>query len=204
MQPQLNLPNFLTSIRIALSPVLALLFLYDSPTARYAILFIIILSELTDLFDGYMARKHGQVTDLGKLLDPMADSIYRDTIFLCLAVKGHASLLLVLPILYRDSVISTLRTVCAYKGIVLAARLSGKMKAIFQAITIIIISCLLILALYSPWLEENLSLIVNVLMALVCCVTLYSAYDYLRGLLPHIMQSDEPSHKCDEKPNSAT
>jgi len=132
MNAQMTLPNILTSIRLILSPVLAILFLNDGPAARYAILGIVILSELTDLFDGYMARKRGQVTDLGKLLDPMADSIYRDTIFLCLAVVNQVSLFLVLPILYRDSIISTLRTVCAYKGIVLAARMSGKVKAVLR------------------------------------------------------------------------
>lgn len=190
MQLYLNLPNTLTSIRLALSPVLAVLFVYDNPVSRYAILAIVIVSELTDLFDGYMARKHSQVTDLGKLLDPMADSIYRDTIFLCLAVQDRVSLLLVLPILYRDSIIATLRTVCAYKGIVLAARWSGKAKAILQATAIIVIVVLQILAIHLPVIETNLWIMANGIMALVCAVTLYSAYDYLRTLLPRIMSSE--------------
>ncbi|MFB3788911.1 MAG: CDP-diacylglycerol--glycerol-3-phosphate 3-phosphatidyltransferase [bacterium] len=191
MNANMTLPNILTSIRLLLSPVLAILFLNDSPPARYAILGIVILSELTDLFDGYMARKRGQVTDLGKLLDPMADSIYRDTIFLCLAVVGQVSLLLVLPILYRDSIISTLRTVCAYKGIVLAARMSGKVKAVLQAMVIILILLLRILALYIPVLDASLYLVSNLLMAFACVVTLYSAYDYLSNLVPIIREADK-------------
>jgi len=185
-----NLPNFLTSIRLALSPVLAVLFLNDSPLSRYFVLVIVILSELTDLFDGYMARKRGQVTDFGKILDPMADSVYRDTIFLCLAVVHQVSLFLVLPILYRDSIISTFRTVCAYRGIVLAARWSGKVKAVLQAHVIIIILVLRIVALYYPGLDDYLYSISNFLMGIACVFTLYSAFDYLTKLIPQIREID--------------
>ncbi len=188
----MNLPNFLTSIRLGLAPILAILFLNDNPTARYVVLGIVILSELTDLFDGYMARKRGQVTDLGKILDPMADSIYRDTIFLCLAVEQQVSLFLVLPILYRDSIIATLRTVCAYRGIVLAARSSGKFKAVVQATIIIIILLLRILALHFEALNESLLyLIANLLMGIACLVTLVSAYDYLSTLIPQIKKMEQ-------------
>jgi len=195
MNTHLTLPNLLTSVRLALSPVLAVLFIYDSPSSRFLILGIVILSELTDMFDGYMARKHGQVTDLGKLLDPMADSIYRDTIFLSLAVQQQVSLFLVLPILYRDSIISTLRTVCAYKGIVLAARISGKIKAVIQATIIIIILILRILSLYYPFFDEVLLYRVsNMLMGVACFVTLYSAYDYLVNLIPILNSLDTPKN----------
>lgn len=172
--------------------MLAFFFLNDSPTARYVVLGIVILSELTDLFDGYMARKRGQVTDLGKILDPMADSIYRDTIFLCLAVQQQVSLFLVLPILYRDSIISTLRTVCAYRGIVLAARSSGKIKAILQATVIIIILLLRILAIHFNELTDSLLYAIsNILMGFACTVTLVSAYDYLSNLIPQIKEKEK-------------
>ncbi len=187
-----NFPNLLTSIRLFLSPLMAVLFVYDMqiPGARYWLLFIVIISELTDLFDGYMARKHGQVTDLGKILDPMADSIYRDTIFLSMAVVDQVSLFLVLPVLYRDSIISTLRTVCAYKGIVLAARWSGKLKAISQASVIIIILLLRILALHISVIQEWLHLLANLLMSVACLATLYSAFDYLAALIPVILKNE--------------
>jgi CDP-diacylglycerol--glycerol-3-phosphate 3-phosphatidyltransferase len=194
MNSQINLPNILTSIRLILTPVLALLFINDEyyPTLfRFSALFIVIISELTDMFDGYMARKRGQVTDFGKILDPMADSIYRDTIFLCLAVVQEVSLLLVLPILYRDSIISTLRTVCAYRGIVVAARWSGKMKAIIQAVIIILILILRIFALYVPYIAGNIYWISNALLSIATIMTLYSAVDYMRNLLPMIRRIDE-------------
>ena len=119
------------------------------------------------------------------------DSIYRDTIFLCLAVVQDVSLLLVLPILYRDSIISTLRTVCAYKGIVVAARWSGKVKAVTQAVVIILILLLRIIALYVPLVADYLYTMANILLSIACIITLYSAVDYLRNLLPLIHKVDQ-------------
>ena len=187
-----NLPNVLTSIRLVLSPVLAVLFLYDSLLSRYLVLIIVLFSELTDLADGYMARKRGQVTDFGKLLDPMADSLYRDTIFLSLAVIHQVSLFLVLPILYRDSIIATLRTVCAYKGIVVAARWSGKIKAVLQGVVIITILILRIWASYNATVDFYLYRIANLLLGIACAVTLYSAFDYLKNLIPEILEKHDP------------
>jgi CDP-diacylglycerol--glycerol-3-phosphate 3-phosphatidyltransferase len=108
-------------------------------------MFLVVISELSDVFDGILARKKNQVTDLGKILDPMADSIFRLSVFLTFT-QGliKLPLLLVLVFLYRDSIISTLRTVCALRGVALAARLSGKVKAVIQALTAILILVLMI------------------------------------------------------------
>jgi CDP-diacylglycerol--glycerol-3-phosphate 3-phosphatidyltransferase len=100
----------------------------------YLLLTFLIFSELSDAFDGFLARKFHQVTDLGKLLDPMADSIYRISVFLTFTQPPvNLPLLIVFIFLYRDSVISTLRTICALRGFALAARATGKIKAIIQA-----------------------------------------------------------------------
>jgi len=111
----------------------------------YYLLALLVLCELSDVFDGVVARKMGQVTDLGKLLDPMADSIVRIS-FLFTFTRGivQLPLLLVLVFVYRDMFISTLRTLCALRGKALAARTSGKLKAIIQAVTIFAIVILMI------------------------------------------------------------
>jgi len=99
----------------------------------FLLIFLVGLAELTDLFDGMAARKRDQVTELGKILDPMADSIFRLSVFLAFTqgVVG-LPLWLVLFFFYRDSIISMLRTTCALRGFTLAARLSGKVKAVVQ------------------------------------------------------------------------
>jgi CDP-diacylglycerol--glycerol-3-phosphate 3-phosphatidyltransferase len=106
---------------------------------------LLIVSEFSDIFDGFLARRRNQVTDLGKVLDPMADSITHISLFLTFT-QGFIQLplLLVLVFLYRDFFISTLRTLCALRGVALAARWSGKVKAILQAVVAFLIVLLMI------------------------------------------------------------
>lgn len=130
----------LTLVRIALSPLFLMAYLYypafhiSLTMLPCLLLGLMAIAEISDLLDGYIARKNNQVTELGKLLDPMADSIFRISVFLTFT-QGlvQLPLLLVFVFLYRDSIISTLRTVCALRGVALAARLSGKIKAVIQA-----------------------------------------------------------------------
>ena len=100
----------------------------------YVLLGIVAICELSDFLDGFLARKHNKVTDLGKVLDPMADSIFRLTVFLSFT-QGvvQLPLLIVLILLLRESIVTSLRTLCALRGVALAARFSGKLKAIIQA-----------------------------------------------------------------------
>ncbi|MES2345076.1 MAG: CDP-alcohol phosphatidyltransferase family protein [Chlamydiota bacterium] len=147
----LSIPLSLTLTRVALSPLFLVVYLYHQEMGislfvlPYFLMFLVIICELSDLFDGILARKKNQVTDLGKILDPMADSIFRLSVFMTFT-QGLIKLpiLLVLVFFYRDSIISTLRTVCALRGVALAARFSGKVKAVVQAATAILILLLMI------------------------------------------------------------
>lgn len=142
---------YLTLARVAFSPLFLVVYLYHESWGvsvyllPYILLFLLSICELSDLFDGMVARATNQVTDLGKLLDPMADSIFRLSVFLTFT-QGliQLPLSLVLIFLYRDSAISTLRTVCALRGVTLAARLSGKIKAVLQAATAFFIIMMII------------------------------------------------------------
>jgi CDP-diacylglycerol---glycerol-3-phosphate 3-phosphatidyltransferase len=141
-RPLLNIAMVLTVARIFMSPVFLLIYLYYQQMGiplialPWLLIGLLSLTELSDLFDGFLARKRNQVTDLGKVLDPMADSIFRLSVLLTFT-QGIIQLpiLLVCVFIYRDSIISTLRTVCAMRGVTLAARLSGKIKAVIQAAT---------------------------------------------------------------------
>ncbi len=169
-----------------MAPIFLLLYLYydrlgiSLAVLPYALLLIVSLSELSDLFDGFFARKRNQVTDLGKLLDPMADSIFRLSMFFTFT-QGiiQLPLLLVCIFFYRDTVISTLRTICALRGVALAARLSGKIKAVIQGSI-----ALFIIAMMIPYSLGYLSL--DALRAVSyysvffgACYTLYSGLEYI-------------------------
>lgn len=136
----MSVPLLLTLSRILLGPIFLIVYLYYQEFGitlgmlPYMLLFLAALSEISDVFDGALARKHNKVTELGKLLDPMADSIFRLSVLLAFT-QGviQIPVLLVCVFFYRDTIISTLRTVCALRGFALAARLSGKIKAVIQA-----------------------------------------------------------------------
>ncbi|NGX46518.1 MAG: CDP-diacylglycerol--glycerol-3-phosphate 3-phosphatidyltransferase [Chlamydiae bacterium] len=147
----MGLALWLTVGRIFLSPIFLVVYLFYRQAGislvwlPFILIFLVALAELSDLFDGIAARKKNQVTELGKLLDPMADSIFRLSVFLTLT-QGVVQLpmWIVLVFFYRDSIISLLRTVCALRGFTLAARMSGKIKAVVQCVAILVILTLMI------------------------------------------------------------
>src|SRR3990167_1658083 len=146
----------------------------------YVLLFLLAVSELSDAFDGFFARRLHQVTDLGKILDPMADSIYRISVYLTFTRPPvNIPLLLVFIFLYRDSVISALRTVCALRGFALAARSTGKIKAIIQAISIFAITLLLIPYSLGLLSQSLLRVAATSVTAVAAAYALFSGAEYL-------------------------
>jgi CDP-diacylglycerol---glycerol-3-phosphate 3-phosphatidyltransferase len=147
----LNLPLYLTLSRVLLGPIFIAVYLYHQEIGisltwlPFCLIFLAVISELSDLFDGFFARRHNKVTELGKILDPMADSIFRLSAFFAFS-QGivQIPLLYVIIFFYRDSLISTLRTVCALRGFTLAARRSGKIKAVVLAVVMFFILVLMI------------------------------------------------------------
>ncbi len=147
----MNPAHYFTLLRIVLSPLFPVLYLeyerFGIPLVLlpYLMLGLLVICEFSDLFDGMLARKRNEVTDLGKVLDPMADSITHISLFLTFT-QGVIQLpiLLVFVFLYRDLFISTLRTLCALRGVALAARMSGKIKAVMQAAVVFLILILMI------------------------------------------------------------
>jgi CDP-diacylglycerol---glycerol-3-phosphate 3-phosphatidyltransferase len=184
-----NLAIALTMSRIVIAPFFAFFFIRSyhaaSPVAGLWIsVGLAALIELTDAFDGYVARSRNQVSDFGKLLDPMADSLSRQTIFLSFMVCAEhiIPLWMFLIFLYRDAVLSILRTMCAYHGTVLAARRAGKLKAVVQAVGAFAVLALCLGIAYGvPWIPHSIwgrhpGFWV---MLIPAAVTVLSVYDYI-------------------------
>jgi CDP-diacylglycerol---glycerol-3-phosphate 3-phosphatidyltransferase len=178
--------HYFTFIRIFISPIFLLIYLYYrelgiSPFFLPIVLgFLLGVSELSDACDGYLARKYNQVTDLGKILDPMADSIYRISVFLTFTLEPvRLPMGLVFVFLYRDSVVSTLRTICALKGLALAARPSGKIKAVIQAIGAFCILCLMLLTALDLLSSQELTTYSSYVIGVAGFYTLFSGFDYI-------------------------
>ncbi len=135
----MNLPNKLTVIRIFCAPVFYTLFLTclqlsDTYWQFYIMLFLFafwLFLEITDVADGYIARKQGLVSDLGKLMDPFSDVLSRLTFFYCFAMAGIYPFWPLLIIFWRELSITFIRAVLAQTGVTLPAGNSGKFKAVF-------------------------------------------------------------------------
>ena len=182
----LTVANITTLVRIFVSPIFLFLYIeHDSfdisdKVLPYFLLFFLLALETSDALDGYLARKFDQVTDLGKVLDPMADSVYRISVFLAFTQPPVSlPLWIVFLFIYRDSVVSTLRTVCALRGMALAARPSGKIKAVLQAVMAIAITSLLIPHSLGVMSTQTLHFVSTILAIIAVVYSIYSGAEYL-------------------------
>ena len=179
----MNLPTKITFTRIVGSPLFIVLFYLGWEVNRWFLLLALLLAisfEITDLIDGILARKWGQVTDLGKILDPFADCISRFSIFLCFMWAEYASIFMVALIFYRDIIVANIRIVAAMRGLVIQARTSGKIKAGVQAA--VIITVMMGINIFG---KENYTFrtVCLWLMGGLTVVTVWSGIDYLLGYL---------------------
>jgi len=131
-----HLPNALSCFRILLVPILVAVLLTEFDGKEWVGLALFLLAALTDLLDGWVARRWGLVTRLGKLLDPAADKILTSAAFISLVELGLAPAWVVVTIVARELTISTLRSVMAAQNVVVAASWSGKVKTVVQVVAI--------------------------------------------------------------------
>lgn len=136
--PTLNLPNQLTVLRLGMCGLLLISMSFTWPYAATTAFFIFTLASLTDWLDGAIARARNLVTDLGKLLDPLADKILVIGALIALVERGVAPMWMVVLIVAREFLISGLRQIAAHKQKILAAERIGKHKTISQIVAILV------------------------------------------------------------------
>lgn len=182
-----------TLSRILLAPFFIWVFFYDNNLAyqdnhlvfKILAALMAIFFVASDGLDGYLARKMGEVSKLGKYLDPYSDKVSNMAIFLCFMASGYAAVWMVALIFFRESTIETLRTLAAAEGVVIDARNSGKWKTALQGTAIISILVLeiadtLILRFQPslPYWGGIWSWTPFTLMGIVTVVTVYSGIEY--------------------------
>ncbi|MFO0773308.1 MAG: CDP-diacylglycerol--glycerol-3-phosphate 3-phosphatidyltransferase [Nitrospiraceae bacterium] len=134
-----NLPNLLTIGRILLIPVFVILFAEPTPDRSLAAACVFVVAAVTDLLDGYLARRRGQVTTLGKLLDPIADKLLVLSGLILLVQFERVPAVIAILIIAREVAVTGVRAVAASQGIVLAAETLGKYKMVLQVIAIVML-----------------------------------------------------------------
>ncbi len=180
----MNIPNRITLSRIFLIPIFIFILAvpfdwgYISmgeeilPITHLVAAIIFIVASTTDWIDGYYARKHNLVTNLGKFLDPLADKLLVSAAFILLVEIGAAPAWVVIVIISREFAVTGLRTVAASEGIVLAASQLGKLKTWIQIVAIAV------LLLHNfPFVYWNIPFDVIALYAALI-ITLISGIDY--------------------------
>jgi CDP-diacylglycerol--glycerol-3-phosphate 3-phosphatidyltransferase len=126
------LPNQLTILRIILTPVFLFFFLFDDPTFKVISLGIFIIAALTDWYDGWLARKFNYITNWGKFWDPLADKILTSAAFIGFVILNIIPLWMILVIITRDLIITSLRAYADYKDFSFPTSYYAKWKTFLQ------------------------------------------------------------------------
>lgn len=174
-----QIPNILSVSRIILSPLVIFLYFYNSIiTAILGLIFLIIL-EITDALDGMIARKLNLVSDLGKVLDPFADTVFHITMFTIFLYEGSMPIWMFIISLYRDMFSMFIRILGSLRGFAVAAKFSGKLKTASRAAAVVIIFLIKVLKFTSIIDFLPFDMITYYSLLIVTIITIYSFFDYL-------------------------
>lgn len=127
-----NLPNMLTMFRILVIPLVLIFVYYESRVNSFIAACLFALASVTDYFDGWLARRRGLITVLGKFLDPLADKLIVSSTLVMLIPLGRIPAWVVVLLLARELAITGLRGIASSEGMVIAASQGGKWKTAFQ------------------------------------------------------------------------
>ncbi|MDB4698848.1 CDP-diacylglycerol--glycerol-3-phosphate 3-phosphatidyltransferase [Candidatus Latescibacteria bacterium] len=183
-----NLPNCLTALRIALTPIFLLLLFADTWYWKSLAFVVFSAASLTDLYDGKLARAGNQETPLGRFLDPLADKILVTSALVALVLNKMVNFWIVLPIVGRDILITGIRLYGLSQGKQMVTTRLAKWKTAAQLTTVLFILLVIgveetverFAANSSFFLDDQLiQLLANVLLAGVLLLTLLSGFHYL-------------------------
>lgn len=191
----MNLPTQLTLLRILLAPVFVFLLFLDNTTSRVASFIVFTLASLTDYYDGYTARKLGDVSMWGKFLDPLADKILVSSALICFYMLGYFKAWIVFIIVGRDLIITALRSYAIIQGQPVVTNFFAKSKTFGQFIVIYFIYLYHLLSTGNPnesvvrWTRAiEAANVVFILMIVITSLTVISGSIYLIQNRSHLQQ----------------
>lgn len=182
---KVNLPTALTLLRIFLVPFLVVVLLTKFDGREIVALAIFLVATATDFFDGWLARRRGEITTLGALLDPIADKLLISAAFISLVEVGLAPAWMVVVVVGREFAVTGLRSIASGQGIVISASSWGKAKMASQITAI----SLLILSERYTW----LILPGKAALWIVVAVAIISGAQYFRLFLERIISFTGPT-----------
>ncbi len=171
----LNLPNFLTLLRILAVPVVVVALLDGTPNGDMLAAIVFALAALTDGLDGYIARSRDSITTFGKLMDPLADKLLITAALISLVSLNRLPAWVAMVIIAREFAVTGLRSIAADRGVVIAASWMGKVKTVLQ------IAAVFALIIFNP-----APLWADILVYVALAATVVSGFDYFFGLRKRI------------------
>jgi CDP-diacylglycerol--glycerol-3-phosphate 3-phosphatidyltransferase len=186
-QSYLTVPNQLTALRILLVPVFVALLLQSDPWLKLFGVLVFAVASLTDIYDGYHARKYGVETRLGAFLDPLADKLLITAAFLLYVWMGYLALWMVILVVIRDVVITALRVYAEYKNKPVVTSVEAKYKTVVQNVFVYVIMVLMLMK-ESAFSGKSIAVMISsfllsgyldFIMLAVTLFTLYTGISYL-------------------------
>ena len=165
-------PNFLTLLRILAIPVIIVLLLFDNRLTTFFAAIVFSIASITDYLDGYLARKYNLVSNLGKMLDPLADKLLISSAFIMLVSLDFMPAWIACIIVGREIAVTGLRSILAEHGEDVAASMLGKYKTGFQ------IAAVIPLTLHYSYFGINFIMIGTIMLYGALIFTLWSGIDY--------------------------
>lgn len=184
----LNLPNFLTLLRIVAVPVVVVALLDETPNGDMLAAIVFALAALTDGLDGYIARSRDAITTFGKLMDPLADKLLVTAALISIVSLNRLPAWVAMVIIAREFLITGVRAIAAERGLVIAASWMGKVKTVLQ------IGAIFALIMVNPS-----TLWVDLLVYAAVLATVVSGLDYVFGLRRRLAE-----HEAAERHNRRT
>ena len=183
----MNTPNKLTLLRIIIAPIFMYMLIIDNFYLRLSALGLFIIAALTDLADGYYARKYGIVTGFGKFMDPLADKILVSSALIAYIALKYVTPLPVMLIIAREFSITGLRLLAAYRGVVISPTWWAKVKTFLQLTSVgIILAYINLIAILEHYNSPSLSmfqfdyqLYFGILIWTTAVITVWTGVDYI-------------------------
>lgn len=168
-----NLPNIITLMRISVVPFLFILLTEPGEFWSLILAILFALASITDMLDGYIARKYNMITTMGKFLDPLADKLIVNTAMILMIPIGRIPAWIVAVTIIRDLVVDGIRSIASSEGLYIQASILGKQKTIAQLFAVTA------LMVWYPIFGINSYLVGMVLLYIALLLTVYSGLDYL-------------------------
>lgn len=193
-----HIPNILSCIRLALVPVFAIIFFFGQGDHKYHLaLLVFLLAGATDVVDGYLARRNNWVSDMGKILDPLADKLMQCTALVCLAVANLVEVWFVTPYILKELLLLSGGLMLLKKRkVVVVSNIAGKLAAVlFYAVigTVMIVSPVERQETVPAWIN------IMCIASLACTILAFVVYMFKYLVTEPSRQHDGNGNKSEEK-----